>query len=226
MRKSGLGRALYYFCSQAQVYVAGILTGSFAMAVYYWFVGAYNPDESLRDAMHLVPAMLVSITIFVLFMVNMGSVQKWYAMAVSFGCLRKNAFLGVFAMNMQIAVESLILFGALVYFFKWDGGTVLLLSIAVLYLAAEGCAQLIGAACWKWGKIAYLAAVVVVTGFIFGVAVTNAVVANNLMNAWWQAAIRTAKPLWMAGALVCAGLFCAAGNMVSCYFIRKLEVKI
>lgn len=224
MKKGGLGRALYYFTRQAQVYVAGIILGSFLLAVYYWFVGG-NSVMGFEDIIEQTPAMLVWITLLVLMSSSMGTTQRWVSMLISFGCCRRYAFLGTLAMNLQIMVESLILFAVLMHYCDWDGRTFLLVLVIVLYLVSEGGAQLLGIASSKWGKIAYIFAVMLCSIFIVGVALTNVVVTTRSLNSWWRMIQETVNPVWQCLAIATAGMFFIATNVVGYRLLSKYEVK-
>lgn len=224
MKKYGFGRALYYFTRQAQFYVAGIFLGSFALAVYYWFVNG-NSAVGFGDMIELTPAILVWITVLVLTTSSLETTQRRFSMLISFGCCRKNAFLGKLAMNLQIIVESLILFALLMRYFDWNGRSMLFVLVIILYLVSEGGAQLLGIAALKWGKIAYIISVILCTGFIFGVAMTIMTITNSFVNSWWRIPQQIAKPMWQYLALVTAGIFCMMANAVSYRSLRKYEVK-
>ena len=224
MKRGGLGRALYYFTRLAQIYAAGIFLGSFALALYYWFVGG-NSGMGFEDIIELTPAMLVWITLLVLMSSSLGTTQRLFSMLISFGCRRKDAFLGKLVMNLQIMVESLVLFAVLTHYFDWDGRTFLLILVIILYLVSEGGAQLIGIAASKWGKIAYMFAVMLCTVFIVGVVLTNVLVTNHSLNSWWRMAQETAKPVWQCFAIVAAGMFYMMSNIVAYCSLRKYEVK-
>lgn len=224
MKKGGMGRALYYFTRQAQFYVAGIFFGSFLLAVYYWFVGG-NSAMGFEDIMELTPAMLVWITLLVLMSSSLGTTQRWFSMLISFGCCRRYVFFGKLAMNLQIMVESLILFAVLMHYCDWDGRAFLLILVIVLYLVSEGGAQLFGIVASKWGKIAYMFAVMLCTVFIVGVVLTNALVMNHSLNSWWRMVQETANPVWLCFAIAVAGMFYVMSNIVAYGLLRKFEVK-
>lgn len=223
MKKGGLGRTLYYFTCKAQLYMAGILAGSFVMAIYQWFLIS---DDALdfSDILDRTTVMLAFITFLVLFTAGMEFVQKWLAVLVSFGCSRKNVFLGGIAMHLQIILESLVLFEVLMWFSGWEKGTLLLSLAAALYLVSQGISQLMGAAAQKWGRTAGL--VLAIVFFIFGVTMANLLLAGRPPGALLQWVQEIVKPVWQCFLVAAAGTFCVVANLVSYRIISGYEVKL
>lgn len=222
----GFGRTLRYAARQAQMYMLSIAGCSLGFAVWEWIV--MNGELTVVDMIAMVPGMLMWIAMVILLVTGMSSGQSWYALLISYGCRRKNAFLGQLAMNLMIIVQSVILYEILELVIKSSERYFGIQAILAVLLAVEGMSQLVGAAVIKWGKAAYLAMILVimlvclVLGFGYGFMAGYGKF-DIPDYGLFDKMITFAKQWWMilAGAAVCAVM-----NILGWFMLRNYEVKV
>lgn len=221
MMKSGWGRALRYFVWQAEIYVCYAVAGAFVMVAYVNLInGEVFHLQRFRQA---VPNTVVFIAMMILFLDGASSSKYLYDMPVSFGCLRRNAFLGGLLMDGLLAAESLLISIAGARLLQTEQMD--LIFCAALLLLLEGIARLIGIASMKWGRVAYFVMIVVIVGisvcigFLAGATGGVTVSLVRFFGTDWKQ-----KAQWVA--LATGAVVCFAANAGSWGILKNLEVRI
>lgn len=220
MKTSGLDRALRYFIRQAELFVLCLAGGSFAMSGYIWLISGNG--FSFQEMLAGVPSAIVMLSMVVLFSMSMSSAQYWYSIPISFGCRRKNAFLGNLVMEILFIAQSFVLYEAAVYVLQTDVFPVSTSLILALYLVIEGLSKLLGIAAVKWGKAAYIVMTVVIVLIsisggmmaVFAREGSLAVFLGGYLESSWK---------WLG--LLLGAVVCAAANIAGYRILSHFEVK-
>jgi len=224
MTTSGFGRALRFFIRQAEIYVLCIVAGGFLVAAYVWLINGYN--VSFQEMLKTVPGSTVYIAMVILFISGMSSVQYWYSLPVSFGCMRKNVFWGNLVLDLLLIGEIAVFYFLTKDLFRVDTAQSETVFIFAAFFLLEGVSRFLGIAAAKWGKAIYVVMIIGVVGismsagFIVGyagasgilVSVTDVLGGDILQNGQWI--------ILAAGAV-----FCIAGNAANWRILRVFEVK-
>lgn len=225
MTASGFGRALRYFVRQAEIYVLCAVGGGFLIAAYMWLVNSY--DVSFLEMLKTVPNAAGYVAMVILFTSGISSVQYWYSLPISFGCIRKNAFWGNLVMDLLVIAEIVVFYFLTVNLFQVDVAQFeAAINIAVLLLL-EGVSKFLGIAAAKWGKIVYTIMIIGVIGFSMSmgffvgyagasgilISVTDVLGEGIVQNGQWII-------------LVIGAVLCIAGNTANWRILRVFEVKV
>lgn len=217
MKADGLSRALRYFVRQAELYVLGIFGGSFVFMVYQWLIMA--DDTSISDMIGMLPNILLYLSLIVVLTIGVSVTQTYYPMLISFGCLRRNVFLGNLFLHLMLMVQSLILYKIFAEVFGDEKSTFGMPVLLAIYLITSGISQLIGIVKMKWGKIATVLLVIVFmaggmgAGFILAFSRTD----DFFVKFNWSV---VSWPLVLTGVCICAAV-----NAVSWRVLCRYEVK-
>lgn len=217
MKADGLSRALRYFVRQAELYVLGIFGGSFVFMVYQWLIMA--DDTSISDMIGMLPNILLYLSLIVILTIGVSVTQTYYPMLISFGCRRRNVFLGNLFLHLMLMVQSLILYKIFAEIFGDGESTFGMPMLIAIYLITSGISQLIGIVKMKWGKIATVLLVIVFMGAGMGAGFILAFSGTDdfFVKFNWSAVSWT---------LVLTGVcICAAVNAVSWRVLCRYEVK-
>ncbi len=225
MKISGLDRALRYFIRQAELYVLCLIAGSFAMSGYIWLIQGY--DRGILEMLKSVPSGIVFISIIVLYSSGMSSAQYWYSIPISFGCRRKNAFIGNLAMNMLFIAESLVFYMLAVRILQTDVFAVSMAVILPVYLVMEGISKLLGIAVIKWGKVTFIVmtAALVMASVFCGFLIFFAGEGKEALALISVSEKYLTFPWKWAGLLAGTGI-CAAANVAGYRILSHFEVKV
>lgn len=224
-RISGLDRAIRYYFRMAERYVAMVLIGSFLLAAYNRLIN--GGGLGFQDIVQQVPKTIAMLTAVILFIIGLADMQTWHSMLVSFGCRRRNIYLGSMFMNLLMIGECLLLYELFSVLFLHDANVWTLPYLAALYLATEGVAQLVGAAVAKWGKFIYI--IFTITIVLIGI-----VVVAVAINVYGDADSTGTYDLWITklsgpslkwGTLLMGGAICVVANAVFYRILRKFEVR-
>lgn len=222
MRKEGWMRALWYFIRQAQACVLLALAGGFAMAVYIWFI--QDASFSAQKLLCMVPDSVIYFILIIVFTGSLSSMQNCYYLPVSFGCLRKYAFLGHLAMNGLMIAECLLFYCVTAFWLRME--LTKLVYYVAMYLLIEGIAKCMGIAYTKWGKVVYVI-IVVATGVFFGIVgfvITYGSLAGKMIT-FFDFCSKNNTGLLQSGILAASLLVCIAANAVTWRMIRNMEVR-
>lgn len=225
MTTSGFGRALRYFVRQAEIYVLCAVGGGFLIAAYIWLVN--SSDVSFLEMLKKVPSAAGYTAMVILFTSGISSVQYWYSLPISFGCIRKNAYWGNLVMDLLIIAEIVVFYFLTVNLFQADVTQFeAAFNIAALLLL-EGVSKFLGIAAAKWGKIVYTIMIIGVIGFSMSmgffvgyagasgilISVTDVLGEGIVQNGQWII-------------LVIGAVLCIAGNTANWRILRVFEVKV
>lgn len=222
MRKEGCMRALWYFIRQAQACVLLALAGGFAMAAYIWVF--QDETFSVQKLLCMVPDSVIYFILIIVFTGSLSSVQNCYYLPVSFGCLRKYAFLGNLAMDGLMIAECLAFYCMMAFWMHME--LTKLAYYVAMYLLIEGIAKCMSIAYMKWGKVVYVI-VIVATGVFFGIAgfvFTYGRMEGNMIS-FFELYRKNKTNLLQTGMLAASLLVCIVANVGSWRMIRKLEVR-
>lgn len=222
MRKEGWMRALWYFIRQAQACVLLALAGGFAMAVYIWFI--QEVSFSVQKLLCMVPDSVIYFILIIVFTGRLSSVQNCYYLPVSFGCLRKYAFLGNLVMDGLMIAECLLFYCVMAFCLPIE--LTKLVYYVAMYLLIGGIAKCMGIAYTKWGKVVYVI-IVVATGVFFGIVgfvITYGSLAGKMVS-FLDFYSRHKTGLLQFGILAASLLACIAANVGSWRMIRNMEVR-
>ncbi len=220
MRLGCLGRTLRFFVRIAQRYVLFSAALSTLMAFYMCLVNGNHLNEIIK----LMPAALFYYSAVVLFVSGMSGGQQWYPILVSFGCIRRDVWLGILLLETLFIAEILVIYEIVAGFADPAGQGAGALLILAGYLAVEGLAKLAGVAALKWGRMSFflLAAGVFVLSIVFALWIVSAdgeglIVSfvNSLMEG--RASLNGQCAAVFAGAAVCI-----VGNAASWPNAKKL----
>ncbi len=220
MKESGWSRPLRYFVSRTQLSVLGIAAGSFAMAVYIWFI-----NTSMFETGHMfanVPSALVYLSMIVLFVGGM-SFQQNYTIPVSFGCRRKDAYAANLAANQLFIAQSLILYLVFVHVLQMNAFYLDAWIVLAVLLVLESVSRLLGIVSARWKKGTYImtAGGVVIASMFFGVWAGYTGENGSIIP---FAAMLGGDWKW---AILCGGmLIYAAANITGFYMFRNFEVRV
>lgn len=229
MTATGFKRALRYFVRQAGLYVLCTIGGSFAMALYMWIVNGNS--GGIFEVLKMVPFVDLWMTGIELFAIGVSSYHYCYEIPVSFGCIRKNAFWGTFAMDLFVIAGGMLFYFLSSVWFSMDTKDIKAKGIEAviilsLFLLLEGFAKAIGITTMKWGKAAY---VIMVAGIIFisisfGVFISLSGISGMIaMLAGWLG--MDVMRFWHWTLLAAAAAASIAANAVSWHFLKRFEVK-
>lgn len=219
MRKDGWRCALWYFIRQAERYVLTAAALGVAMSAYIWLI----QGDNIQELLHTIPNTVIGVAFIILFTTGISSAGYYYSTPISFGCLRKHAFLGNLLMNDLIITECLLLY--------WLMGSLMriqqpyIVCIIAFFLMVEGISKFIGIVCMKWGKAVYIA-ITIGVAFIYG-AIGFAVFYRGAFEKIRFVMYIDGKGMqaiqWIV--LAVGSMISAAANMGSWREIRKFEVR-
>lgn len=223
MRKKGWMRALWYFIRQAEVYVLLALAGGFVMAAYI----CVFQDEAFRvhKLLCMVPDTVIYFMLIIVFTGSLSFMQNCFYLPVSFGCLRKYAFLGNLAMDGLMIAECMVFYCMMAYWLHME--LTKPAYYAAVYLLVEGIAKFMSIAYMKWGKAVYVI-VIVATGVFFGIlgfVFTYKSLAGNMIS-FLDFYSKNNTHLLLFGIAAASLLVYAAANVGSWRMIRKMEVRV
>ncbi len=193
------------------------------MILYMWLIGG-NAIGNLAESMSFVPSYLLLITVIVLITVNFSAGQNWYSIPISFGCLRKNAFLGHLCMDFLYIIESIAVYQIMLLVFHSNArsriGLPLLLA---LLLSMEGISKLVGTAMIKWNKIVgFVICMIVLMAFLSAVFVIVDASAEEFGSGVFMQLYEFSLHWYVL--LVGLAIY-ALTNIISYRFISSYEVK-
>lgn len=154
MNASGLIRALKYFIRYTEWYVFGTVAGSILMVAYICLIDA---DWSFARMQSSIPYTLLYFAVIILF--YNGSILEyyWYSLPISFGCRRKNVFLGNLVMDLLFIIQILILYRVSLFAFSPKDETYIPLPFLFsVFLLIEGISKILGIFVLKFGKAGYV----------------------------------------------------------------------
>lgn len=220
MRKGGWRCVCRYFIMQAERYVLTAAALGVAMSAYIWLI----QGDNIQELLHSIPNTVIGIAFIIVFTTGISSAGYYYSTPISFGCLRKHAFMGNLLMNALIMTECLLsywLMGSLMHIEQPD-----IVCMIAFFLTVEGISKLLGIASVKWGKAVYIA---ITIGVAFICGATGFAVAYGgefekirfLKFIDGQGRIQTMQ--WSI--LAVGSIISVAANMGSWRMIRKFEVR-
>lgn len=224
MTTNGFARALRYFIRQAEIYVLCAIGGGFLMAAYIWLINGYG--MSLQDMLETVPNSAGYMAMIIVFISGISSVQYWYSLPISFGCIRKNAFWGNLLMDLLVIAETAVFYFITAKLFHAETTQFEIILSFAAFLLLEGVSRFLGIAAAKWGKAVYVVMIITVigscmsAGFLVGYAGASGV-PISVTDVLGEGIVQNGQ--WIVLAIGAA--LCMMGNAANWRILRTFEVK-
>lgn len=222
----GKKRVLKYFLYYTELYVLCTLGGTVVMTLY---MALLNNNISAGPVFVSVPSMILSVAVILILTSGMTRGQYGYSIPVSFGCIRKNVFLGNLMMDFFYIIQVLVLYETAVFVIQTRTETVKIpMPVLVsLLLFVEGTAGLLGAAAVKCGKLAYIFFIVLVIVGSIGVGIlvgfSSDFGSETVIFYVFRGGATAASFYWILFAA--SAVLSAAANFANYRLIRYFEVR-
>lgn len=223
---SGLIRAMKDATFRAERVMGVSILMSVAFCFYFEFLGEGN--FSLQNLVSKLPFTLMLFAMMMFGLYGMIDIATYTQMAMSYGCTRKNAVLGMIWMQFLEIAETMILMVVLAYAIpqEWQLVDIMYQSVItlVMIVVSSGFALPVGIALRKFGKAAYIVIVVIIclvcgiTGGVLGFLGAAEVDWLTMLAAGTVPFILPAIIIGIIYYIVCAVLF---GLLM-----RKMEVRV
>lgn len=216
-------------CKDATFRAERVMGVSVLMAVVFCFYFEFlnGGRFTLENLVSKLPMTLMLISVLMFGLYGMMDIATYTQVAMSYGCTRKNAVLGVIWMQILEIVEVKLLLTVMAYVIPkdWQLMDIMYQSWIVLALTifASAVSLPLGVLIRRFGKVAYIVIVLIMT--LIGGAIGGLVGFMSAENDWITIFAVGAVPFVMVGLIVSVVLYIICA-ILFWLLIRKLEVRV